>query len=118
MRSPSLTKEMTPLQFANARLMLVLNLILLYTPVMIIMSHMRLNKITPMWALMIKIGLVYTQISISVCRPPDALWQRQVGTKLFRRVLIIFEALIRTQGVKVSSVHVQCADRTLCSRSL
>ena len=66
MRSPSLTKEMTPLQFANARLMLVLNLILLYTPVMIIMSHMRLNKITPMWALMIKIGLVYTQISISV----------------------------------------------------
>ena len=55
MRSPSLTKEMTPLQFARARLMLVLNLILLYTPVMIIMSHVRLNKITPIWALMIKI---------------------------------------------------------------
>lgn len=54
MRSPSLTKEMTPLQFARARLMLVLNLILLYTPVMIIMSHIRLNKITPMWALLIK----------------------------------------------------------------
>ena len=66
MRSPSLTKEMTPLQFARARLMLVLNLILLYTPVMIIMSHMRLNKITPMWALMIKIGLVHRYLSLYV----------------------------------------------------
>ena len=39
-----------------------------------------------------KICLVHRYL-ISVCPSPDALWQRQVGTKLFRRVLIIFEAL-------------------------
>ena len=53
MRSPSLTKEMTPLQLARARLMLVLNLTLLYTPVMIMTSHKRLNTITPMCAVML-----------------------------------------------------------------